>query len=126
MSYKDHLDMKVPLPEENRDKVLIPEMFIKQDYLPTGKIEINDKGERVAIYKKGWTIAQIKGNKSINKTRQISSRNKHPVLDLKTAKVGSITETPHYIPRLADFPKEEDRYLIFKYLTHFFRDVESS
>jgi hypothetical protein len=118
--FSDHLDMKVNLPEINTDKILIPEMFITQeDYLPTGKTIINKKGEKVAEYKKGWTIAQnVKGNKSINKTRQISSRDKHPVLNLRTAKVGSVQESPHFIPRLADFPKPEDRYEIFKYLTH--------
>jgi len=118
--FNEHLDMKVNLPEINTDKILIPEMFITQsDYLPTGKTIINKKGEKVAEYKKGWTIARnIKGNQSINKTRQISSRDKHPVLNLRTAKVGSVQESPHFIPRLADFPKPEDRYEIFKYLTH--------
>jgi hypothetical protein len=118
--FSDHLDMKVNLPEIHKGKILIPEMFIKQeDNIPTGRTKINEKGERVAEYKKGWTIAQnVKGNKSINKTRQISSRDKHPVLDLRTAKVDSVQQSPHFIPRLADFPKPEDRFHIFKYLTN--------
>jgi len=76
--------------------------------------------------KYGWTVSNISGSKSINKTRQISSRNNKPVIELSTAKVDKIHEEPHYIPRLADFPDLEDRRLIFEYLTHLHPDEEHS
>jgi hypothetical protein len=126
--------MEVPLPIENQDKIVIPELFIKQEGFKTGNYERNEngkfkrdsKGKKIPIIKYGWTVSNISGSKSINKTRQISSRKNKPVIELSTAKVDKIHEQHHYIPRLADFPKLEDRRIIFEYLTHLHPDEEHS
>ena len=132
--FRGHEDMEVPLPIENEDKVIIPELFIKREGFKTGNYERNEngkfkrdsKGKKIPIIKYGWTVSNISGSKSINKTRQISSRKNKPVIELSTAKVDKIHEEHHYIPRLADFPNLEDRRLIFEYLTHLHPDEEHS
>jgi hypothetical protein len=132
--FRGHEDMEVPLPIEGENKVIIPELFIKRESFKTGEYERNEKGKfkrdskgkKIPILKYGWTVSNIEGSKSINKTRQISSRKNKPVIELSTAKVDKIHEEPHYIPRLADFPNLEDRRLIFEYLTHLHPDEEHS
>jgi hypothetical protein len=145
--FREHEDMRVPLPIQNETKLVIPELFIQYVSFKTGNFEREENGkfkkirvphknrrtgeitykmEKIPIMKNGWTIADISGNDIINRTRQISSRDNHPVLKLKTSKIGKITETPHYIPRLADFPRLSDRKRIFEYLTHLHPDEEQS
>jgi hypothetical protein len=145
--FRGHEDMRVPLPEQGVDKILIPQLFIKRYAHPTGQFEREANGdfkrervphknrktgeitytnEKIPITRLAWKISKVSDNKSINKTRQISSRKKKPVLDLKTAKVEKVQEEHHYIPRLADFPNLEDRRMIFEYLTHLHPDEENS
>ena len=145
--FRGHEDMRVPLPEQGVDKILIPQLFIKKYAHPTGQFQRDANGkfitqrvphknrttgaitytnEKIPITRPAWKISKISDNKSINKTRQISSRKKKPVLDLKTAKVEKVQEEHHYIPRLADFPNLEDRRMIFEYLTHLAPDEINS
>jgi hypothetical protein len=35
--FRGHEDMEVPLPIENEDKVIIPELFIKRESFKTGE-----------------------------------------------------------------------------------------
>lgn len=124
--FRGHEDMRVPLPIKGIDKVLIPQLFITRAEFPTGdyernangKFKRNEKGKKIPITFSAFTI-DLQGNKSINKTRQISSRKGKPVLQLKTAKVEKVVEQrPAYMPRLAEFPKLKDRRIIYNYLTH--------
>ena len=124
--FRGHEDMRVPLPIKGIDKVLIPQLFIKRVLFPTGdyernangKFKRNENGKKIPTTFTGFTI-DLQGNKSINKTRQISSRKGKPVLQLKTAKVEKVEEQrPAYMPRLAEFPKLKDRRIIYNYLTH--------
>jgi len=126
--FRGHEDMRVPLPLQNETNVLVPQLFIKRLTYPigykkkNGKFERDNKGKKIIEYKYGYTISKMTGDKSINKTRQISSRHNMPVFQLYTSKVDQIQTEPehdgHYIPRLADFPILEDRRRIFEYLTH--------
>jgi len=139
--------MRVPLPTQGEAKILIPQLFIKRYAHPTGQFQREANGdfkrervphknrktgaitytnEKIPITRPAWKISKITDNKSINKTRQISSRKKKPVLDLKTSKVDKVQEAHHYIPRLADFPSLSDRRRIFEYLTHLHPDEENS
>lgn len=134
--FRGHEDMRVPLPLIF-PKIKIPQLFIVNRLYETDNYLRDANGrfqrkkvahksrsgkitytmEKVKEKKMGWFVINTE-NKIINKTRNISSRKGHKLLDLQVSKVDKIEEKPHYIPRLADFPEENDRRTIYNYLTH--------
>jgi len=134
--FRGHEDMRVDLPL-SYPKIKIPQLFITEHLYETDEFEREENGkfkmkkvahksrngkitykmEKVPIVKMGWFLID-RGNKVINKTRNISTRHGHKLLDLQVSKVNKIEEPHHYIPRLAEFPRMEDRRTIYNYLTH--------
>jgi len=125
----EHDDMKVPLPH-TYPKISIPELFIEKGNYETGEYEKDENGnyktikikgklEKIPILKKGWFVEKW-GNETINKTRNISSRKGHKLLNLQVSKTDKIQEhnAPYPMPRLRDFPFLKDRIIVYKYLTH--------
>jgi len=93
------------------ESITIPQLFIERRtyYIGKGK---NKKSQL------GWFPVQL-GEHSINKTRNIASRGGDPVLHLKTGKTHKIESSDKIqMPRLKDFPRLEDRRLVYDYLTH--------
>jgi len=134
--FRGHEDMRVDLPL-SYPKIKIPQLFITEQSYETDEFERDENGkfkmkkvahksrngkitykmEKVPVVKKGWFLID-RGNEVINKTRNISTRQGRKLLNLQVSKVNKIEEPRHYIPRLAEFPRMEDRRKIYNYLTH--------
>jgi hypothetical protein len=142
--FRGHEDMKVPLPKAF-GSIAIPELFIVHKEYKTGEYERDANGkfkmkkvahksrsgkitytmEQIPILKEGWFIDRnLLNNEVLNKTRNISSRDKRKLIELYTTKIDKITPSMGYIPRLKDFPSMEERRIIYDYLTHLDLDEE--